>query len=278
MTVERWKDVLKAARRVCDEEEEVVMVEEEDYGMSQSKPDCDTAASAWSHCDMKHFISEHVWMPILSAIEGLWNAPPTPTPTQSNRGGMIGIQSQGARLGIDLSMTMLKGVRNLSRLDIFQDLFVRICFCTGLLGEYTMDAVERTAAFVDSVERQGALLVALRTAMECGDWIGLEGWKCVWSILLEMRNLKLLGGGKSGWRHSTSRRSILLKSDMDLLRPDTRRDWEMRLVKECYDATGGRSGDNRGGRNGEGKGLMSRGGFFGTLIFGSPTSASSATP
>ena len=236
MTPERWKDVLRG-----------------DNTATELPLSCSD--------DMKHLIAENVWLPILSAIRGFWSVPSEDYHIRNvqNRSGML--DSQGARLGTDLSMTMLRGVRNLSRLDIFQDLFVRLCFCTGLVGDYACDAVERTAVFVDSVERQSAVVVAMKVATECGDLIGLDGWKSVWAILFEMRDLKLIGGGTR-----TIHRSLLIESDSDLLRPDARRDWEMRLVKECFKATGGASRSD--------KGTARKGGFFNSLIFGSPVPGS----
>ena len=239
MTFERWKDVLRG---------------------NESKT-ADLPLSCTD--DMKHLIAEHAWMPILSAIRGFWSVPSEENVRNDyNKSGMLG--SQGARLGMDLSMTMLRGLRNLSRLDIFQDLFVRLCFCTGLIGDYINDAVARTATFVESVERQSAVVVSMKIAIECGDLIGLEGWKCVFSILFELRDLKLVGGGGKLMKH----RSLLVEGDTDMLQPDARRDWEMQIVKECFEASGGST------RNNISKSRKSGSSFFNSLIFGSPTPAS----
>lgn len=234
MTSERWKDVLRGK-------------EPESKELPVSCTD-----------DMKHLIAENMWLPVLSAIRGFWSVVNEDHARHSsNRTGMLG--SQGARLGVDLSMAMLRGLRNLSKLDIFQDLFVRLCFCTGLIGDYVNDAVERTAAFVDSVERQSAVVVVIQIAMECADLLGAEGWKAVFSILFELRDLKLIGGRKMN-------RTLLCEGDVDLLTTDARRDWEMLIVKECFEATGGSSRVN--------KGPAKRGGFLNSLIFGSPTQVS----
>lgn len=241
MTADRWKDVLRG----------------DDGTAIELPPSCSDG--------MKNLITENVWMPILSAIRGFWSVPSEETHVRHvhNRSGMLG--SQGARLGMDLSMAMLRGLRNISQLDIFQDLFVHLCFCTGLVGEYTHDAVQRTAAFVDSVERQSAVVVSMKIATECGDLIGLEGWKCLWSILFEMRDLKLIGGSTG-----TMHRSLLVESDPDLLRPDARRDWEMRIVKECYEASGGSSSNDSS--------TNPKSGFLNSLIFGSPSSQIPSPP
>ena len=239
MTFERWKDVLRG---------------------NESKT-ADLPLSCTD--DMKHLIAENAWMPILSAIRGFWSVPSEENVRYDyNKSGMLG--SQGARLGMDLSMTMLRGLRNLSRLDIFQDLFVRLCFCTGLIGDYINDAVARTATFVDSVERQSAVVVSMKIAIECGDLIGPEGWKCVFAILSELRDLKLIGGGGTRMKH----RSLLVEGDTDMLQPDARRDWEMQIVKECFEASGGstRINDSISRKSGSG--------FFNSLIFGSPAPVS----
>jgi len=237
MTLERWKDVLRGDERIT-------------ANLSLSCTD-----------DMKHLIAEHIWMPILSAIRGFWSvASEDNVRSVHNKSGMLG--SQGSRLGMDLSMTMLRGLRNLPRLDIFQDLFVRLCFCTGLIGDYINDAVERTASFVDSVERQSAVVVAMKIAIECGDLIGLEGWKCVFSILFELRDLKLIGGGGKRMKH----RSLLIEGDTDMLQSDARRDWEMQIVKVCFGASGG-SARNEASKS-------RKVGFLNTLIFGSSSQVS----
>eukprot|EP00554_Chaetoceros_debilis_P014618 CAMPEP_0194126666 /NCGR_PEP_ID=MMETSP0150-20130528/60105_1 /TAXON_ID=122233 /ORGANISM="Chaetoceros debilis, Strain MM31A-1" /LENGTH=1558 /DNA_ID=CAMNT_0038820539 /DNA_START=463 /DNA_END=5139 /DNA_ORIENTATION=- len=229
MTFERWKDVMR-----------------NESGRSP--------AAASSSNEMKRLVSENMWVLILSAVQGFWSVPSEQYAVRyvNNRSGMLG--SQGSRLGVDLSVALLNGAKKIARLDIFQDLFTRLCFCTGLVGEYSYDAVERTSAFVESVERQSALVVVIKTAIDNGDLIGFEGWKCVWSIMFELRDLKLLS------------RALLVERDPDLLRPDTRRDWEMRLVKECYEATGSSNCHNANDKR--------RGGFLGSLIFGSPITSS----
>mmetsp|Transcript_8264 Transcript_8264/g.15570 ORF Transcript_8264/g.15570 Transcript_8264/m.15570 type:complete len:1619 (-) Transcript_8264:17-4873(-) len=238
MTFERWKDILR--------------------GDDHRVPDLPTSCSD----GMRQLIAENVWMPIFSAIRGFWSVPNDTALDRGNlnRSGMLG--SQGARLGMDLSMSMLRGLRNLSRLDIFQDLFVRLCLCTGLIGDYMNDSVERTSSFVDSVERQSAVIVVIKICAECGDLIGLEGWKCVFALLFELRDLKLIVGDYS----RKKRRSLLVETDEDFLRPDARREWEMCIVKECFEATFGKKSS---------KSKKSRkGGFFNALIFGPPSPAS----
>jgi len=134
---------------------------------------------------------------------------------------------------MDLSVAMLTGLRNLSCTDTFQNFFHQICMYTGLLREYKSDGVERTASFINSVERQSAVIIILNTAVEHGGLIGSNGWKMVWGVIFELRDLKLLGGG-TNCKH----RSLIMESDLDLLCAESRRDWSMLLVKDCLGACG----------------------------------------
>jgi len=221
MTFERWKDVLRG-------------------GGSSSTVSLNISSTDSN--DLKKLIVETVWQPILSAIGSFWGVIGSgdqskfrfqnTSDSPRNQSGMLG--AQGARLGMDLSNEMLSGLRSLSRTDIFQDFFIRLCKYTGLIGKYRVDAVERTASFVNSVERQSTVIVCIRTAIEYGHFIGSDGWKCVWGIIFELRDLKLLGGGRKN-KH----RSLIVESDVDLLRPDAKREWEMRLAKDYYEAAGG---------------------------------------
>jgi len=226
MTVERWKDVLRGPPGETEDESFVL----------GSKTDAN---------DLKELVLETVWMPILSAIGGLWGAPPIGLEGEGgiqppgsnprrNQGGMLG--AQGARLGMDMSMAMLDGVRNLGRLDIFHQIFGCICRYTGLLGTYDRDSVDRTWSFVNSVEAQSAVSVAIQVARDAGDALNHEAWKCVWGIIFELRDLKLLSSGVT-----KKKKGILAESEPDLLSQTSRRDWMMRLVKGSVGDDGGAS-------------------------------------
>merc|ERR1719491_1563860 len=223
MTLERWKDVLRLG-------------------------DTSNSTCQLDYVDARELIVERMWMPVLSAVGGFWGVTKVGEPSEfyhlksaggvpNNRSGMLG--AQGARLGMDLSVAMLTGLRNLSCADTFQSFFHQICMYTGLLREYKSDGVERTASFVNSVECQSAVIIILNTAAECGELIGSNGWKMIWGVIFELRDLKLLGGG-TNCKH----RSLIMESDLDLLCAESRREWSMLLVKEC----GGACGKN--GKNG----------------------------
>jgi len=244
MTPERWKDVLRVG------------------GTSLSLSCLNTSG-------LRELIVENVWMPILSAIGGFWGVTQFGEPSDfyhlrnssgipKNRSGMLG--AQGARLGMDLSVAMLTGLRNLSCRDIFQSFFNQICMYTGLLGEYKADAVERTASFVDSVERQSAVIITLNTAVEYGDLLGSAGWNFVWAIIFELCDLKLIGSG-TNCKH----RCLIMESDSDLLLPDSRRDWSMLLVKQCHDLFGSSKRSDNGTKK-QKSGIF---GAVGRAIFGS---------
>jgi hypothetical protein len=217
MTVERWKDVLRGS--VGDEAD------------SEKLPTINDAE------DLTELVLEHVWMPIMSAIGALWGIKqagenPNSSAADSGSSGMLG--TQGARLGMDTAYDMLVGVRNLGRDDIFCKIFNRVCMYSGLLT-YTSNAAERAYTLANSVESQGAFILALRTARDTIDDIGVDGFKRIWSMVFELRDLKMLGGGPSN--KSTS---ILMESDPDLLKEHARRDLNMRLIKQgrnCGEAT-----------------------------------------
>jgi len=250
MTFDRWKDMLNRGKNMSLND--------------NLKLDC----IYYTHRkEAREIIVETLWLPILSAIgAGFWGIRDNidennhhNTHSIANTSGMLG--TQGARLGMDLSVEMLSGISNLpiSYLNIFQEFFVSICSCTGLLGNYESDAVTRTASFIESIERQSALVIALKTAKENGDAIGKVGWKCVWAMLFELRDLKLLSGPK-GSNSQTMResQSILFESDPDLLRQDSRREWSMDLLKESYEASGGSSNYSQGSQS-------HRSGLFGVM-------------
>jgi len=209
MTFERWKDVLRQTSTDVT------------YDISDA-------------IVARDLLLDLVQKPILSAVCGFWGVTLSGEAFErdNSRSGMLNVQ--GARFGMDLSHAMISGLYHLGQLHLFQDFFKHICQLTGLLGDYKTDAVDRTSSFVGSLERQSAVVVVMKVANEFGDFIGLMGWKCVLLILFELRDLKLLGGGTR-----SKHRSLIIESDPDLLRSDSRRDWEMRLVKQCYEITGG---------------------------------------
>lgn len=249
MTVERWKDVLRgppAESGYTDLDQRL-------------SPDPD---------DLRELIVECAWQPVLSANGVLWGVfqrrdasfdDAKLSGMDLSQSGML--SAQGARLGMDLALEMLSGVCNLGRIDVFRQIFWWVCRYTGLLGSYNTDAVDRTSVFINSVEAQSAVIVAVQTAHDAADEIGENGWKQVWGILFELRDLRLLGGGRR-----SKVRSILLESDRDLLSAESRREWTMRLMK----------GD--GSYNAEGNRLAgaSRPSFFGAMgraLFGSDPAA-----
>jgi hypothetical protein len=234
MTFDRWKDVLKAGAMLTD-------------------------SSIATDTSMKMLILEQIWLPILSSIRGFWNIGSDNVLTRDrNNNGILG--SQGARLGIDISMSLLKALRSLGMNDIFEDLLVRVCFCTGLIGQYSLNSEERAALFLDSSERQSAAIVVLQTAVNFGDAIRKKGWVCVWLMLLELRDLKLISE-----KSSRKSRSIVIESDVDFLTDAARKNWNIKLENEFLKATG-RDKSNKDNIR------LRKGGFLGSLIFGSPSS------
>jgi hypothetical protein len=213
MTVERWKDVLRGSTL---ESVTPLMAE-------PNTADVD---------DLKELIVQNMWKPIMSAIGAFWGVVRADDVhyagslqgAENVPNGMLG--AQGARLGMDLALELLSGVRSLGRVDIFREIFSFVCGYTGLLGNYSSDAVDRTSSFVGSVEAQSATIIVIQTARDAGDEIGVEGWKSVWRIIFELRDLKMIGGGKAN-----KRRSILMESDDDLLSEEERREWIMCLMK-----------------------------------------------
>jgi hypothetical protein len=244
MTVERWKDVLR--------------------GSAGEDSSADVLPSNHDAEDLTELVLEHVWMPIMSAIGALWgvsrsfdNSFSSPAQVDAGSSGMLG--AQGSRLGMDMALDMLIGVRQLGRKDIFCKIFYCVCDYTGLL-RHTSNSADRTWSFANSLEAQSAVVVALRVAREASDEIGVDGWKRVWSILFELRDLKMLGGGVA-----SRGRSILMESDADFLKEDARRDWTMKLVK------GGINGDEVKNKP---SGMTSMFGAVGRALFGSIDDAS----
>ena len=87
--------------------------------------------------DQKELLLECVWLPILSAVSGLWGIVPmgayhVDMSTVPDRKGIV----SATRLGIDLACEMFSGASKLRRPDIFQEMFTNICYMTGLIGEY----------------------------------------------------------------------------------------------------------------------------------------------
>ena len=251
MTVERWKDVIRCSQQDDDNESFLHHASQHDVE------------------DLTELVLESTWRPIVSAIGGLWGAtfsrytesqeePHNP----NEHSGMLGVQ--GARLGMDMALDLMSGVRQLGRVDIFRKIFACVCDFTGLVGDYTVDGVERTWALTNSVEAQSAVVVAFRVVADAGEDLDEEGWKLIWSILFELRDLKLIARGKP-----EKKTGIFHESETDLLSEGARRDWNMCLVKGDmeFDAAGAR-GANRGSSGG----LL---GAFGRAFFGSDEPAPS---
>jgi len=215
MTVERWKDVLRGSA-------------EEDLHPDECLSSSDAE-------DLSELVLEQVWMPIMSSISALWGVK---DPVGKHRNlsvvssdlGSTGMHgAQGARLGMDIAWEMLIGVRQLGRKDIFCNIFKYVCKCSGLL-DYSSNAVGRSWAFANSVEAQSAIIVALNIVHDASSEIDEEGWKYIWALIFELRDLKMLGGGVS-----RKGRGLLKESDSDLLRDGSRRDWTMKLLKKDRD-------------------------------------------
>lgn len=230
MTVERWKDVMRSAASSFQSQGRAIQTGEDVK-------------------DLKELILEISWQPLLSAVCGLWGMVPVgvEVPAAPDQSGTM----FGARLGIDLAYEVLSGASNLSRPDIFQDLFTNISYMSGLLGEYNMTPDERADIFIHSIEHQSAFTVAINIAEENGDIIGLDGWRCVWAMLFELRDLQLLSARK--------RPSLLRESDPDLLSPDARLEFCQRMVN------GDAEFDQTEGKARKSTGLMS-------FVFGSSAS------
>mmetsp|Transcript_958 Transcript_958/g.2067 ORF Transcript_958/g.2067 Transcript_958/m.2067 type:complete len:1826 (+) Transcript_958:193-5670(+) len=204
MTVERWKDVLR------------VSAEEEKYS--------DDLLSAADAEDLSELVLEQVYMPIMSTISALWGIKDTVSGAPS---GMHG--AQGARLGMDIAWEMLVGVRQLGRNDIFCTIFKHVCNCSGLLN-YSLDGAARSWSFANSVEAQGAAIIALHMIRDANSEIDQEGWKYIWAMIFELRDLKMIRG-----RMSRRGKSLLNESDPDLLTEESRREWTMKLLKKGKD-------------------------------------------
>jgi len=206
MTVERWKDVLRGS------------AEEEKYS--------DELLSATDAEDLSEMVLEQVYMPIMSSISALWGIKDTVSSAPS---GMHG--AQGARLGMDIAWEMLVGVRQLGRNDIFCSIFKHICKCSGLLN-YSLNSAERSWAFANSVEAQGGAIIALHMIRDANSELDREGWKYIWAMLFELRDLKMISG-----RVSRRGKSLLNESDSDLLTEESRREWTIKLLKKGKDVT-----------------------------------------
>lgn len=197
MTIERWKDVMRGA----------------------SSPHVDFGRQGMK--DLKELLLESSWQPVFSAISGLWGmnrfADSYDEGFELIRSGRL----QSSRLGIELAHELLSGASG--RPDIFQDLFTHICLMTGLLGDYNMSPDERSLEFLQSVERQSALIVAMKVCLEHGDVVGLDGWKCVWGMVFELRDLQLLS--------ARSYPKLMAESDADLLSIDARQEFSRRMAK-----------------------------------------------
>ena len=246
MTVERWKDVLR--------------------GSSEEESLADDLLSLHDAEDLTELVLEHVWMPIMSSISALWGVGAKSASKDSTKKavdtgptGMLG--AQGARLGMDIAWDMMVGVRQLGRDDILRKIFNCVCKYSGLL-DYRTDAAARSWAFARSVESQSAFVVALRVAKEATDEIGVDGWKRIWLMLFELRDLKMLGGGIN-----SRGRSILMESESDLLRDDGRREWNMKLMKR---------GDGMDAQTKKASGYTSMFGAVGRALFGSVESPAAA--
>eukprot|EP00934_Nitzschia_sp_Nitz4_P000778 Nitzschia sp. Nitz4//scaffold170_size48074//15496//20557//NITZ4_007104-RA/size48074-snap-gene-0.36-mRNA-1//1//CDS//3329538637//778//frame0 len=229
MTVERWKDVLRG---------------------SAEESHSDDLPSIHDAEDLTELVLEHVWMPIMSSVSALWGVDTPESPFIPN--GSLG--PQGARLGMDMAWDMLVGVRQLGRNDIFRKIFSSVCEFSGLL-DYGTDVHSRGIRFATSAEKQGALVVAIRIAREATDEVGVDGWRQLWLMLLELRDLQLLGIG-----NGKPSESLLCESEPDLLRVEARRLWTSKLLGRGFD---------HGTPSKKSSGVSSMFGAMGRALFGS---------
>ena len=132
---------------------------------------------------------------------------------------MLGVQ--GARLGMDISLEVIHGVRQLGRFDIFRKIFAWVCDYSGLLQGSTTNTTNNSTGttLVESIEAQSAVLVAVRIAVEVGEDFDMDCWKRLWAILFELRDAHLLPF------------FLLRESDDDLLRPVQRREWTLATLQ-----------------------------------------------
>ena len=226
MTSERWKDVLRSAA----------------WFRSHNSSTSTSDAKA-----IKELLLECLWQPILSAISGLWGVVPlevshVDASAVSDHDNILRV-----RLGMDLAYELLTGSSKLCRQDIFQDLFSNICHMSGLLSEYNLPVEERADSFINSFEKQSAFIAAMNVAEENGDLLGLDGWKCIWAMVFELRDLKLLSG------------MTMKESDSDLLSPEARSVFRRRMANRLNEI------NEVGGRPRRGVSLMS-------FVFGSSDS------
>ena len=133
---------------------------------------------------------------------------------------MLGVQ--GARLGMDLSLEMLHGVRQLGRVDIFRKIYSWVCDYSGLLhggnAASSSPGSLNTHALVDSVEAQSSVLVAVRTAVEVGEDLDIDCWKRLFGLLFELRDAHILPN------------FLLRESEEDLLHTEQRKQWTAATV------------------------------------------------
>jgi len=218
MTIERWKDVLRGSTN-SDERHNVPSVHDAE--------------------DLTELVLEHVWIPIMSAIGAFWGIagsedamfglnPVIMHPDDGfQKGNMLGVQ--GARLGMDMAVEMLEGVLHLRRIDIFRRIFACVCKYTGLVGNYASSADERIGMFTNSLERQSGLIVAMRIARVASNDIGPDGWKLVWQMMFELRDLMLLCAGIDA--DDVRKQHVLKESEPDLLTDEARQQFNFWLVK-----------------------------------------------
>lgn len=253
MTVERWKDVMRSS-------------------VAENKDREDTFHPSSNDAeDLTELVLEHTWRPIVSSIGALWGAslrrererlvasPQTPTNEElSAQSGMLGVQ--GARLGMDMSLVMMSGVRQLGRHDILQKIFACVCEYTGLVNECSETTIERTWALTNSVEAQSAIVVVFRMALEVGEELDEESWRFVWTILFELRDLKVIArGGRPG--------TVFYETDPDFLNEKARRHWNMCVMK------GDMEYDPSATRTNKTSAVGSVLGVFGRALFGSDDAA-----
>jgi len=202
MTAERWKDVLRR----------------DDDGDAAAVPPCDLAAQ---RADVRSMMLDVLCPPTYAAICGLWGEE-----------GRVGAHE--LRMGMQLASDLLGACHGTGRVETFREVYTGMAMFTGLLVEEPGTAPARDVtsilksrrSFVYSERRQSAFIVAMQTAKEAGDMLGQGGWRYVWNMMMELRDLKLLS------------REILAESDADLLTEVGRLEWTDRILGEATKTKG----------------------------------------
>jgi len=214
MTVERWKDVIRSTH----------VLSKESTFTSNNFCLRDQLHQASEVRVLKNLVLEMCLEPYLTAVGTFWEVVDSGFAghkvNEGSGSGMLGAEC--ARLGMDLAIELLAGSRLLARKDLFAQVFSVVCLYTGLL-QYEKDNYERTLHFIHSVQKQSAFIVAMNCSKDFVEYLGQAEWKMIWSMVFEMRDLKLLGIQGGG---------LLVESDPDLLTKHSRMEFTTSLMND----------------------------------------------